>query len=163
MTLLLVYEPWVFAGGSHSPSMLHLAVYRNARHICVRIVKVVVKQKPAVDVPALLRAVALRGRDLHQSASEVPIWGVWVLSMVCTKVSAHCPTTATGANLHHFRRRPERLNCFRPSPFSARSVLLFVSTLVLRRSLYPPACCSRGMRSRNIDELFEIRDFYHLW
>ena len=36
---------------------------------------------------------------------------------------------------HHFRRPPERLNCFR---FSARSVLPFVSTLVLRRSLYPP-------------------------
>ena len=54
-----------------------------------------------------------------------------------------CPATATGANPHHFRRRPERLNCFRPSPFSARPVLPFVSTLVLRRSLYPPRACSR--------------------
>ena len=31
-----------------------------------------------------------------------------------------CPATATGANPHHVRRRPERLNCLRPSPFSAR-------------------------------------------
>ena len=30
-----------------------------------------------------------------------------------------CPATATGANPHHVRRRPERLNCLRPS-FSAR-------------------------------------------
>ena len=29
-----------------------------------------------------------------------------------------CPATATGANPHHVRRRPERLNCCRPSPCS---------------------------------------------
>ena len=39
-----------------------------------------------------------------------------------------CPATATGANPHHVRRRPERLNCCRPSPFSvACPVLPFVS------------------------------------
>ena len=38
-----------------------------------------------------------------------------------------CPATATGANPHHVRRRPERLNCCRPSPFSvACPVLPFV-------------------------------------
>ena len=43
-----------------------------------------------------------------------------------------CPATATGANPHHVRRRPERLNCCRPSPFSvACPVLPFVS-LTLR-------------------------------
>ena len=43
-----------------------------------------------------------------------------------------CPPTATGANPHHVRRRPERLNCCRPSPFSvACPVLPFVS-LTLR-------------------------------
>ena len=41
-----------------------------------------------------------------------------------------CPATATGANPHHVRRRPERLNCCRPSPFSvACPVLPFSSTL----------------------------------
>ena len=64
-----------------------------------------------------------------------------------------CPATATGANPHHVRRRPERLNCFRPSPFSACPagcpVLPFVSidlkihaiicrkSQLIRSGLYP--------------------------
>ena len=45
-----------------------------------------------------------------------------------------CPATATGANPHHVRRRPERLNCCRPSPFSvACPVLPFVSTVFFSR------------------------------
>ena len=35
-----------------------------------------------------------------------------------------CPATATGANPHHVRRRPERLNCCRPSPFSVACPVL---------------------------------------
>ena len=62
-----------------------------------------------------------------------------------------CPATATGANPHHVRRRPERLNCCRPSPFSvACPVLPFVS-LTLRytrlfdqRSIFLNGRYSRG-------------------
>ena len=70
-----------------------------------------------------------------------------------------CPATATGANPHHVRRRPERLNCFRPSTFSARPVL------------YPPRACSRrtecvlGMELSSVAAFFFSRFeiFYHLW
>ena len=43
-----------------------------------------------------------------------------------------CPATATGANPHHVRRRPERLNCCRPSPFSVACPVLPSVSLTLR-------------------------------
>ena len=51
-----------------------------------------------------------------------------------------CPATATGANPHHVRRRPERLNCCRPSPFSvACPVLPFVSLTLRYTRLFDQA------------------------
>ena len=52
--------------GFHGRLALHLAVYRSLHNIRVRSIQADVEQKSAIDVAAVLRAVALRGRDLHQ-------------------------------------------------------------------------------------------------
>ena len=47
-----------------------------------------------------------------------------------------CPATATGANPHHVRRRPERLNCLRPSPSARLQFVQKVNRLHFLRRLH---------------------------
>ena len=61
-----------------------------------------------------------------------------------------CPATATGANPHHVRRRPERLNCCRPSPFSvACPVLPFVSLTLRYTRLFVQLSPAESRKSIN--------------
>ena len=61
-----------------------------------------------------------------------------------------CPATATGANPHHVRRRPERLNCCRPSPFSvACPVLPFVSLTLRYTRLFDQLSRAESKKSIN--------------
>ena len=61
-----------------------------------------------------------------------------------------CPATATGENPHHVRRRPERLNCCRPSPFSvACPVLPFVSLTLRYTRLFVQLSPAESRKSIN--------------